>query len=185
PRARGFSRFVGRARELARLESALREAQAGRPKVVLITAEPGAGKSRLCHEFVERASGVSLHYARALSHGRLLPFHAIVELARGLFGVDQDASVADIRGAVGRDLASSSPVDRIALAFWLELLGAPDPALAPSELAPEARRTRLFQSLCDLIQARARRQPMVLWVEDLHWLDPASEAALEALAGRL
>src|SRR5205823_11377320 len=110
PRARGFSRFVGRARELARLESALREAQAGRPKVVLITAEPGAGKSRLCHEFVERASGVSLHYARALSHGRLLPFHAIVELARGLFGVDPDASPADVRDAVGRDLASPPPV---------------------------------------------------------------------------
>jgi class 3 adenylate cyclase/tetratricopeptide (TPR) repeat protein len=184
-RARGFSRFVGRERELALLERALRDAQSGRPTVVLITAEPGAGKSRLCHEFVERSRGVPLHYARALSHGRMLPFHAIVQLARGLFGVDQDASAADIRSAVGRDLASSRPVDPIALAFWLELLGAPDPALAPSELEPEARRTRLFRSLCDLIQARARREPTVLWVEDLHWLDPASEAALEMLIERL
>ena len=96
-----------------------------------------------------------------------------------------DASAADIRGAVGRGLPSSQPVDPIALAFWLELLGAPDPALAPSELEPEARRTRLFQSLCDLIQARARREPTLLWVEDLHWLDPASEAALEMLTERL
>ena len=184
-RARGFSRFVGREPELALLERALRDAQSGQPTVVLITAEPGAGKSRLCHEFVERSRGVPLHYARALSHGRMLPFHAIVELARGLFGVDQDASATDIRSAVGRGLASSQPVDPIALAFWLELLGAPDPALAPSELEPEARRTRLFQSLCDLIQARARREPTLLWVEDLHWLDPASEAALEMLTGRL
>src|SRR5439155_61828 len=81
-RARGFSRFVGRERELALLERALRETQSGRPKVVLVTAEPGAGKSRLCHEFVERARGVALHYARALSHGRMLPFHVIVALAR-------------------------------------------------------------------------------------------------------
>ena len=184
-RARGFSRFVGRERELALLERALGDAQSGRPTVVLLTAEPGAGKSRLCHEFVERSRGVPLHYARALSHGRMLPFHAIVELARGLFGVDQDASAADIRSAVGRGLASSQPVDPIALAFWLELLGAPDPALAPSELEPEARRTRLFQSFCDLIQACARREPTVLWVEDLHWLDPASEAALEMLTDRL
>jgi len=184
-RARGFSRFVGREPELALLERALRDAQSGRPTVVLLTAEPGAGKSRLCHEFVERSRGVPLHYARALSHGRMLPFHAIVELARGLFGVDQDASAADIRDAVGRGLPSSQPVDPIALAFWLELLGAPDPALAPSELEPEARRTRLFQSLCDLIQARARREPTLLWVEDLHWLDPASEAALEMLTERL
>src|SRR5437867_2547922 len=184
-RARGFSRFVGRERELALLERALGDAQSGRPTVVLLTAEPGAGKSRLCHEFVERSRGVPLHYARALSHGRMLPFHAIVELARGLFGVDQDASAADIRSAVGRGLASSRPVDPIALPFWLELLGAPAPALAPSELEPEARRTRLFQSLRDLIQARARREPTLLWVEDLHWLDPASEAALEMLTGHL
>src|SRR5437899_3215350 len=184
-RARGFSRFVGRERELALLERALGDAQSGRPTVVLLTAEPGAGTSRLCHELVERSRSVSLHYARALSHGHMLPFHAIVELARGLFGVDQDASAADIRSAVGRGLASSQPVDPIALAFWLELLGAPDPALAPSELEPEARRTRLFRSLCDLIQARARREPTLLWIEDLHWLDPASEAALAMLTERL
>src|SRR5439155_10647303 len=91
-RARGFSRFVGRERELALLERALRDAQSGRPTVVLLTAEPGAGKSRLCHEFVERSRSVPLHYARALSHGHMLPFHAIVELARGLFAVDQDTS---------------------------------------------------------------------------------------------
>jgi predicted ATPase/class 3 adenylate cyclase len=184
-RARGFSRFVGREPELAWLETALRDAQSGRPRVVLLTGEPGAGKSRLCHEFVERARGVALHYARALSHGRMLPFHAIVELARGLFGIGHDASAADIRGAVGRGLPGSPPTDPTALAFWLELLGAPDPALAPSEMEPEARRTRLFQSFCDLIQARARREPTVLWIEDLHWLDPASEAALEMLAERL
>ena len=59
------------------------------------------------------------------------------------------------------------------------------PRLAPSELAPEARRARLFQSLGDLVQARARRELTVLWVEDLHWLDPASDAALAMLVGRL
>jgi class 3 adenylate cyclase len=184
-RARGFSRFVGRDRELALLERALGEAQSGQPKVVLITAEPGAGKSRLCHEFVERSRGVALHYARALSHGRMLPFHALVELVRGLFDIEEGASAADVRGAVGRGLASAPPVDPVALAFWLELLGAADLALAPSELEPDARRTRLFQSLCDLIQARARRELMLLWVEDLHWLDPASEGAMEMLTRRL
>jgi class 3 adenylate cyclase/tetratricopeptide (TPR) repeat protein len=184
-RAQGFSRFVGREPELALLERALRDAQSGRPTVVLLTAEPGAGKSRLCHEFVERSRGVPLHYARALSHGRMLPFHTIVELARGLFGVHHGASAGDIRDAVVRGLPSSQPADPMALAFWLELLGAPDPVLAPSELEPQARRMRLFQSFCDLIQARARRGPMLIWIEDLHWLDPASEAGLEMLTERL
>ena len=184
-RARGFSRFVGREHELALLERALSEARSGRPKIVLITGEPGAGKSRLCHELVERSRGVALHQARALSHGRMLPFHAIVELARGLFGVGEGASAPEVREAVRRGLASVPPVDPIALAFWLELLGAPDPALAPSEVEPEARRARLFQSLGDLILARARAEPMLLWIEDLYFLDPASDAALEMLTGRL
>src|SRR5205807_3183638 len=109
-RARGFSPFVGRERELARLESALREAQSGRPQVVLVTAEPGAGKSRLCHEFVERAGGVALHYARALSHGRMLPFHVIVALACSLFGIDEGASPSDVRNAVRRGLDRKSVV---------------------------------------------------------------------------
>ena len=183
-RARGFSRFVGRERDLALLEGALREAESGRPSVVLITAEPGAGKSRLCHEFVERAHGAVLHYARALSHGRTLGFHVIVALARSLFGVGEGASSADIRDAVRRGLGNVQ-ADRIALDFWLELFGVSDHAAPPSGLDPDARRTRLFQSLLDLIRARARRELTLLWVEDLHWLDPASEAALEMLAERL
>ena len=183
-RARGFSRFVGRERELALLERALREVQSGRPTVVLVTAEPGAGKSRLCHEFVERARGVPFHYARALSHGRRLPFHVIVALARSLFGVGEGASPSDVRDVVRRGLGTAPP-DPTALDFWLELFGVSDHVPAPSGLDPEARRARLFRSLLDLIRARARREPTLLWVEDLHWLDPASEAALEMLTEHL
>jgi class 3 adenylate cyclase len=138
-RARGFSRFAGRHGELGRLERALRDAGAGRPRVVLITGEPGAGKSRLCHEPLERSRGVALHHARALSHGRVLPFHLIVELARSLLDVGEGASAPDLGAAVARGLAGAPSVDPVALAFWLELLGVPDPARPPSELEPEAR----------------------------------------------
>jgi class 3 adenylate cyclase/tetratricopeptide (TPR) repeat protein len=183
-RARGFSRFVGRERELARLERALRETQSGRRNVVLVTAEPGAGKSRLCHEFVERARDVTLHHARALSHGRMLPFHVVVALARSLFGIGEGTTPADVGAAVRRGLVDAQP-DPIALDFWLDLLGVSDHVPAPSGLDPEARRTRLFRSLLDLIQARGRRELTVLWVEDLHSLDPTSEMALEMLTEHL
>ena len=125
-RARGFSRFVGRERELALLEAALREAQSGRPGVVLVTAEPGAGKSRLCHEFVERARGVALHSVRAPSHGRMLPFHVVVALARSFFGVAEVAPPSDLREAVRRGLGERASRDPIALDLWLDLLGVSD-----------------------------------------------------------
>jgi len=178
-RARGFTRFVGREPELARLDTALHDTQSGRPHVVLVTGEPGAGKSRLCHEFVERR-GVAVHYARALSHGRSLVFHVIVALARSLFGAGEAASPSEIRDAVRRGLGAAA-ADPVAIEFWLDLFGMSDHA-APSGLDPDARRARLFRSLLDTIRARARRELTVLWIEDLHWLDPASEAALEMLA---
>ena len=154
-RARGFSRFVGREHELALLESVLGETRAGRPKVVLVTAEPGAGKSRLCHEFVERAHGVALHCARARSHGRMLPFHVIAALAHDLFGVGEGVSPSEVRNAVRRGLGHAEP-DPIALDLWLDLLGVSDRVSPSGRLDPEARRTRLVRSLIDLIQARAR-----------------------------
>src|SRR5262249_40277392 len=168
----------------ARLETALDEMLAGRPNVVLVTAEPGAGKSRLCHEFVERTGGVTLHSARALSHGRMLPFHVIVALARSLFGVAEGASPSAVRDAVRRGLANAQS-DPIALDFWLDLLSVSDHVPAPLALDPEDRRARLFQSLLGLIRARAGSEPTLLWVEDLHWLDPASEAVLEMLTERI
>jgi class 3 adenylate cyclase/tetratricopeptide (TPR) repeat protein len=183
-RARGFSPFVGRERELALLERALRDTRSGRPTVVLVTAEPGAGKSRLCHEFVERAHGVPLHYARALSHGRTLPFHVIASLARSLLGIGEGASPPDVRDAVRRGLGDGRP-DPIAFDLWLDVLGVSDHVPAPSGLDPEARRAHLFESLLDLIRARARRELTLLWVEDLHWLDPASDMALQMLTERL
>src|SRR5262249_42219098 len=184
-RLRGFSRFVGRRSELARLDRALLEAESGRPRVVLITGEPGAGKSRLCHEFAERARRPAIHHARALSHGRSLPFHTIAELARGLLGLDEGAGAADVRDAVERGLARAPSLDPAALGLWLDLLRAPDPAVAPSELEPEARRGRLYQSLFDLIRARAASELALIWLEDLHWLDPASESVLAMLVERL
>src|SRR3989441_10175766 len=114
----------------------------------------------------------------------MLPFHVIVTLARSLFGVGEDTSRSDARAAGSRGLGTAQP-EPIALDFWLDLLGVSDHVPAPSGLDPEERRARLFQSLLDLIRARARREPTLLWVEDLQSLDPASEVALEMLTERL
>jgi len=178
-RARGFSRFVGRQRELVLLARALDAARSGRPGVVVVTAEPGAGKSRLCHELLERAEGVVVHDAHARSHGRTLPFHVIVALARSLLGVGDGAPASEVRDAVRRGIA---PADPISLDLWLELLGVPVDASVASELDSDARRTRLARSLIDLVRTRARHELIVLRIEDLHWLDRASEETVQRLA---
>src|SRR5205807_116671 len=71
-RARGFSKFVGRQSEMSALEAALEQANAGNAQVIGVVAEPGTGKSRLCHEFAERcrARGIAVHEAHGVAHGK-------------------------------------------------------------------------------------------------------------------
>src|SRR5262249_6467285 len=114
--------------------------------------------------------------------GRTLPLHVIVTLGRSLFGVGEGASPAEMRDAVRRAFGEAPP-DPIAVDAWLELFGVSDQA--PSGLDPETRRARLLRSLLALVQIRARAAPTLIWIEDLHWLDPASDAALAMLTEHL
>ena len=88
-RARGFSKFVGRATEMAVLESALERATAGQGQVVGVVGEAGVGKSRLCSEFVERcrARGLAANEGRAVAHGKNIPFLPILQVIRAYFGI--------------------------------------------------------------------------------------------------
>src|SRR5207244_154972 len=94
--------------------------------------------------------------------GASVPVRVVARRRR--FGAGEGASPPDVRDAVKRGLGNAEP-DPVALDFWLELLGVSDHVPAPSGLDPEARRTRLFRSLLELIQARARRELTLLWVE--------------------
>ena len=99
-RARGLSRFVGRAADLRTLEDALEQTAAGNGQVVGVVAEAGTGKSRLCFEFLERcrARGMRVYEGRAVAHGRNIPFLPILEVFRAYFGItgeDDDRSARE------------------------------------------------------------------------------------------
>src|ERR1700746_3160283 len=94
-RARGFSKFVGRQSEMAALEAALERAIAGNAQVVGVVAEPGTGKSRLCHEFAERcrAREIPVYEAHGMAYGKAVPWLPILEFFRGYFGIiEQDTA---------------------------------------------------------------------------------------------
>jgi AAA ATPase domain len=120
-RARGFSRFVGRANETAALEAALDRAIRGSSQVVGVVAEPGLGKSRLCFEFSEhcRARGITVYEAHGVSHGKLIPFLPVLELFRAFFRItDEDDAQATRQKIAGRMLLlDESPRDVLPLVF--------------------------------------------------------------------
>jgi class 3 adenylate cyclase/tetratricopeptide (TPR) repeat protein len=183
-RARGFSKFVGRADELNRLDTALERALSGEGQVLGVVAVAGIGKSRLCHEFAERcrARGIRVRHATGVSHGQSIPLLPILEFLRESFGVTaQDTDLAarqKIAGAIF--LADQELQGELPLLF--DFLGVPDPERPAPTLAPEARQRRLLELVKRLSLARSRREPAVLLFEDLHWIDAATQSFVEALA---
>jgi class 3 adenylate cyclase len=179
-RRRGFSRLVGREAELAKLWRILEDALAGRGQVAGVVADGGVGKSRLCLEFVERcrAQGIAVHEAHCPAHGTAVPLLPIRELVRSCFGLD--AHDADVERKVRERLTvlGDGLVDGLPLV--LELLGMPAED-SPTTLGSGAGQARLAAFVGRLVRALGASEPVVLLVDDVHWIDPASEACLREI----
>jgi class 3 adenylate cyclase/tetratricopeptide (TPR) repeat protein len=174
-RARRQSLFVGRSRESAVLQEALDHTEDGRGQVVAVIGEPGVGKSRLCHEFVERVRHAQTKVIAG--HGRRLgsPLQPILELLRDYFGVDELDDAYQARQKVAGGLLLLDEAFRDDLALLFDFLGIPDPDLPYPQLDPEARASRLQRVVGRLVRLQGGRAPMVVLIEDLQWLDEASQ----------
>ncbi len=179
-RARGLSRFVGREAESRQLEAALEKTRAGDSRVVGVVAEPGAGKSRLCYEFVEKAqrAGVTVLTGHCLPHGAMIPFHPVLELLRGYFGIeDGDSPKAAREKIAGRMLLIDDSM-RMSLPLVFDFLGVPDPDRPVPPMDPEPRRRLLYAALRRTLECKDSGQVALMLIEDMHWIDGASLAFL-------
>jgi len=183
-RARGFSKFVGRGKEIDRLEVALERALEGNGQVVGVVGDAGIGKSRLCHEFVARcrARGITVRHATGVSHGQSIPLLPILEFLRESFGVSarDDDRTARQKIAGGIFLVDAELQSELPLLF--DFLGVPDPDRPAPVLEPALRQRRVLELVKCISVARSQREPAVLLFEDLHWLDPTTETFVTALA---
>jgi predicted ATPase/class 3 adenylate cyclase len=188
-RARGLTRFVGRDDDLSTLETALSHAQEGHGQVVGVVAEAGVGKSRLCFEFLEhcRAQGMRVLEGRAAAHGRNVPLLPILQVFGAYFGItelDDDRLVRE--KIAGRMLLFDEEYRRV-LPLLFDFFGAPDPDNPAPRMEADARQRQLFGVLGRVAQRDSSQGSIVTLIEDLHWLDGASEAWLaewvDAIAG--
>jgi class 3 adenylate cyclase/tetratricopeptide (TPR) repeat protein len=181
--ARGLSRFVGRGEEIELLEQAWQRAAAGDAELITIEADAGTGKSRLAYEFMQslRARNVEVYEAHGLAHTQAVPFLPVLEILRDYFGVavvDDDRSARD--KVAGRLLLLDEGFrDDLPLVF--DFLGITDTERPLPPMDPEARQRRLFAMLERLLIVRSAQAPAAILVEDLHWIDPGSEAFLANL----
>jgi adenylate cyclase len=172
----------GRENELAILQRALEEAEKGIASVIAISAPPGVGKSRLCYEFSEwcRRRHVDVLEARALVFGHATPLQPVLEMLRSFFRISPLDEPADARQKILQVLLELDASFEEDLPLLSDFLGIGNPQEPIGISDPTQRHARLRVTVGRLARA-ARRRPGVIIIEDLHWLDEASEDFIETL----
>jgi adenylate cyclase len=183
--ARGFSPFVGRDREMAVLEAALEQVTEGNGQVVGVIAGPGVGKSRLCHEFAERcrARGCEVSTGHGSAQARGVPFVPVLGILRAQLGIDDRDPPPTARAKVIEDFRRAGLGTDDAVPLLCDFLGIADPDRPAPTIDSEARQRHIFTALNRWRRARAVRTPVVIVMEDAHWLDPGTEAFVDNLIG--
>ncbi|MEN8158811.1 MAG: AAA family ATPase, partial [Myxococcota bacterium] len=181
--ARGFSRFVGRVREMEQLDAALARAVEGSGQILGVVGNAGVGKSRLCHEFTERcaARGIPVWRAHCPPHGHSVPMLPVVELTRDYFGVCERDRPEEARRRIAGTLVLLDESFRDDLPLAFEMARFPDPERPVPDMEPEVRQRRVLDFVRRMLQKRSEREPAVLLFDDLHWIDEPSDAFLASL----
>jgi class 3 adenylate cyclase/tetratricopeptide (TPR) repeat protein len=178
--ARGLSPLVGRDAALSGLGEALRRALSGRSAAVLVTGEPGIGKSRLCHELLSspEARICRVLEASALSYARTTAHALLAGLLKALLEVDDEDSPQDAEAKVAARLSAFGFADNLSMSVALELLGItrPDDDETWQKLDPVQRMRKIEQTISQLLTRWCNEGPSVVLLEDLHWADPESMA---------
>jgi len=168
--------FIGRATDLATLHQLIEQAKGGRGHVALISGEAGIGKSRLVAEAKTYAAthNVLLLQGNCFPSDFSCPYAPLLDLLRAYAASQQAATITS-------DLA---PFTREMYPLLPDLVPLPPDQPLPSSPDPEQEKRRLFAALAQFFIGQARKQAVLLIIEDIHWSDDTSLEFLHYLARR-
>ncbi|HSA79367.1 MAG TPA: alpha/beta fold hydrolase [Geminicoccaceae bacterium] len=187
-RLAGLSPLVGRTHEVALLLDRWALAREGEGQAVLLSGEPGIGKSRLVEALRERLADephMAVGYQCSPHHTQsaLYPLRARLEQAARLHrGDSAEAKLDKLETLLAREMGEASA----SVALFAALAAIPTgERYAPLNLTPQQLKLKTFAALMAHLERMAARQPVLLVFEDLHWIDPTSLELVEMLVDRL
>ena len=181
--ARGLTRFVGRDAEVDELHRTLKQARGGRGQVLAVVGEAGVGKSRLFHEFIHSRSteGCLVLESGCVSYGKARSYLPVIELLKVYFHIEDRDDPLKIREKVTGKLLTADEALHSALPAFLALLDVPLEDASWQALDPAQRRHRTLNAVQGLLLWESRVQPLLIAVENLHWIDSQTQELLDSL----
>ncbi|MBT4267458.1 MAG: AAA family ATPase [Deltaproteobacteria bacterium] len=185
--AKGLTRFVGRKEPLAVLNAAYEKVQSGSGQVIGIVGEAGVGKSRLLLEFIGQLpqeefsilQGQCLHFGGSMAY---LPF---LDIIKSYYGIKEGDREVQVKNKVNDKTLSLDDKLQTIISPFCELLSIKTKDEEYSQLDPKIKKEKTFEALRDLFIRESQNRPLVLIIEDLHWMDNTSQEYIDYLIGWL
>jgi predicted ATPase/class 3 adenylate cyclase len=185
--ARGLTAFVGRKGEVDHLIKAVQRIEEGHGQALAVIGEAGVGKSRLFWEFshVHCPPGWRILECSSVSYGRATSYLPAIELLRGYFGVDPKDDPQRVAAKVRSALRSLDEQLETWISPILSILDAAVDDPDWERLDPPQRRQRILDGIKCVLLRESQKQPLIVVLEDLHWIDTETQALLDSLVESL
>lgn len=177
---KGLTKYIGRDLEVETLLQAFEKVQSGSGQIVGIVGEAGVGKSRLIFELRNKL-GDDCQYleGRCVQSGTLVPFLPLLDVLRLLFDIKEGEQGQSCQEkmrekilSIDSQLGSSQPA-------YQDLLSIPVEDPEWNRLEPKEKREKTFEALRNLLIRLSQNKPLILTVDDIHWIDKSSEEFLD------
>lgn len=179
---RGLSPLVGRDHELEILTECIQTLESGRGRAMILVSDAGGGKSRLLHEFTQTLPIQSnVIEAFCISHMQSSPWYSVIQLMRHLFDLAPGLSSQEAKRLMMNKILVLDPALEQDLPTLLQFLDLDTGSIVPPNADPTVRKRKYISLILRLLALQAKIMPLIIIIEDLHWLDLQSADVVDAI----